>query len=407
VLFRSLYKTFRVASPNVTYTDDHIVSQYLYDGIPKVHVKGDTIVVEPTQKKYTFQTERNVGKVGVLLIGLGGNNGTTVAGTLIANKLGIEWKKRSTTYKANYFGSLTQASTVRIGSNEGQDIFVPFNSLLPMVHPNDLVLGGWDINSCNLAQAMKRADVFDHDLQVQLEPHMAKITPMPSVYEPDFIAANQEARANNVIQGNKSQCLKHLRNDISTFKQSNGLKRVIILWTANTERFADITPGVNDTADNLLKSIELNHPEISPSTLFAVASILEGCVFINGSPQNTFVPGCVELAERLNVHIAGDDFKSGQTKIKSVLVDFLVGAGIKPLAITSYNHLGNNDGKNLSAPKQFRSKKSQNQMSLMTWLSRIKFCMGQMNIRIILLLLSMFLLLEIVRGLLMSMLVRF
>jgi len=56
------------------------------------------------------------------------------------------------------------------------------------------------------------------------------------------------------------------------------------------------------------------------------------------------------------VLIAGDDFKSGQTKIKSVLVDFLVGAGIKPTAIVSYNHLGNNDGMNLSAPQTFRSK---------------------------------------------------
>lgn len=54
--------------------------------------------------------------------------------------------------------------------------------------------------------------------------------------------------------------------------------------------------------------------------------------------------------------IGGDDFKSGQTKFKSVLVDFLVSAGIKPCSIVSYNHLGNNDGYNLSAPKQFRSK---------------------------------------------------
>lgn len=96
---------------------------------------------------------------------------------------------------------------------------------------------------------------------------------------------------------------------------------------------------------------------------------MEGSTFINGSPQNTFVPGCVQLSEQKGVHIAGDgtfdsfvldflfvDFKSGQTKMKSVLVDFLVNAGIKPVAITSYNHLGNNDGKNLSAPKQFRSK---------------------------------------------------
>jgi len=64
----------------------------------------------------------------------------------------------------------------------------------------------------------------------------------------------------------------------------------------------------------------------------------------------------VELANRYGVFIGGDDFKTGQTKVKSVLVDFLVSAGIKPTAIVSYNHLGNNDGKNLSAPQQFRSK---------------------------------------------------
>lgn len=62
------------------------------------------------------------------------------------------------------------------------------------------------------------------------------------------------------------------------------------------------------------------------------------------------------MAEHYGVFIAGDDFKSGQTKLKSVLVDFLVGAGIKPVSIASYNHLGNNDGQNLSAPQQFRSK---------------------------------------------------
>merc|ERR1712211_157254 len=92
------------------------------------------------------------------------------------------------------------------------------------------------------------------------------------------------------------------------------------------------------------------------STLFCVASLLEDSAYINGSPQNTFVPGVVELAMQRNVFIGGDDFKSGQTKMKSVLVDFLVGAGIKPESIVSYNHLGNNDGKNLSAPACFRSK---------------------------------------------------
>lgn len=134
------------------------------------------------------------------------------------------------------------------------------------------------------------------------------------------------------------------------------MDQVIVLWTANTERYADIVANVNDTADNLIQSIKSGHQEIAPSTVFAVASILEGAPFINGSPQNTFVPGVIALAEEKGAYIGGDDFKSGQTKMKSVLVDFLISAGIKLTSIASYNHLGNNDGKNLSSHKQFRSK---------------------------------------------------
>merc|ERR1719410_2525879 len=105
-----------------------------------------------------------------------------------------------------------------------------------------------------------------------------------------------------------------------------------------------------------MKGIKEGHAEISQSTVFAVASILEGCSYINGSPQNTLVPGVIEMAAKQGVFVGGDDFKSGQTKIKSVLMDFLVGAGPKPESIVSYNHLGNNDGRNLSEAKQFRSK---------------------------------------------------
>ena len=134
------------------------------------------------------------------------------------------------------------------------------------------------------------------------------------------------------------------------------MDKVIVLWTANTERYADIVSGVNDTAGNLLQAIKAGHEEISPSTIFSVACILEGTPFINGSPQNTFVPAVIELAEQHQAFIGGDDFKSGQTKMKSALVDFLINAGIKLTSIASYNHLGNNDGKNLSSQRQFRSK---------------------------------------------------
>ena len=131
---------------------------------------------------------------------------------------------------------------------------------------------------------------------------------------------------------------------------------MIVQWTANTERYADIIEGVNDTEANLLKAIESGHEEIAPSTVFAVACILENAPFINGSPQNTFVPGAIELAEKHGAFIGGDDFKSGQTKMKSALVDFMINAGLKLTSIASYNHLGNNDGMNLSSQRQFRSK---------------------------------------------------
>jgi myo-inositol-1-phosphate synthase len=177
------------------------------------------------------------------------------------------------------------------------------------------------------------------------------------VTDPDFIAANQADRADNLMLGDdKASHLAQIRSDISNFKQTHDLDNLIVLWTANTERYAEIIPGVNDTAENLLKAVESSHGEVSPSTVFAMASILEGVPFLNGSPQNTFVPGCIELAEQHQSFIGGDDFKSGQTKVKSVLAEFLVNAGIKPLSISSYNHLGNNDGKNLSSQRQFRSK---------------------------------------------------
>ncbi|CAI5732551.1 unnamed protein product [Hyaloperonospora brassicae] len=343
---------FTVNSKNVEYTDDEITSHYSYT---TTRVEGN--VATPLDVKYTLKTQRRVPRLGVMIVGLGGNNGSTLVASVLANKHHLTWTTKEGVQEPNYFGSITQASTVRLGSNaQGEGVYIPFHNLLPMVAPNDLVLGGWDISSLNLADAMKRAQVLDFDLQRQLVPYLESMSPLPSIYYPDFIAANQADRADNVLPGSKQDHLDAVRRHIRDFKQSNNLDKVIVLWSANTERFSDIIDGVNDTSAHLLSAIQANEAEVSPSTIFAVASILEGCSYINGSPQNTFVPGVLDLAEEKKVFIGGDDFKSGQTKIKSVLVDFLVSAGIKPTSIVSYNHLGNNDGKNLSAPQQFRSK---------------------------------------------------
>ena len=347
----------KVTSPLVTYTNDFIESKYQYKTTNVSVDENSNVIAEPKVQNLTFKTQTKVPKLGVMIVGLGGNNGSTFMAGILANKLGLTWETKEGVQYPNYFGSITQASTVRLGSDcNGNDFYVPMSSLLPMVHPNDLVVGGWDISNVNMGDAMKRAQVLDVSLQQQLYPLMKDITPLPSIYYPDFIAANQCDRANNLLYGTKAEQLDSIRNQIRTFKEQNGLDKVVVLWSANTERFSDIVPGLNDTAENILSSVDRNVSEISPSTIFAIASILEGCTYINGSPQNTFVPGVIDLAIKHQVFIGGDDFKSGQTKIKSVLVDFLVSAGIKPTSIVSYNHLGNNDGKNLSAPEQFRSK---------------------------------------------------
>ena len=350
---------FSVQSPNVKYTDADITSKYTYR-TTEVTMADGKYTATPKETLYDFKTERKVGKTGVMLVGLGGNNGTTVTAGIMANRQKLTWETREGPRAANYYGSVIMGSTVKLGSDAktGQEVNVPLHNLMPMVHPNDLVIGGWDISSMDLAAAMDRAQVLEPTLKGLVRKQMAAIKPLPSIYYPDFIAANQEDRADNVIEGSKASMehVEHLRKDIRDFKTKNELDKVIVLWTANTERYADIVPGVNDTADNLMNSIKTGHEEISPSTVFAVACILENTPFINGSPQNTFVPGAIQLAEKHNAFIGGDDFKSGQTKMKSALVDFLINAGIKLTSIASYNHLGNNDGKNLSSQKQFRSK---------------------------------------------------
>ncbi|CCM03005.1 uncharacterized protein FIBRA_05120 [Fibroporia radiculosa] len=348
-----------VQSDLTSYSDEFITSKFTNRGAD-VSVTNGQYLITPTLEQYEFQTVRKVSKTGLMMVGWGGNNGSTLSATILANHHNISWHTKAGIQQPNYIGSVLRASTVRLGtdSSTGKDIYVPISDVLPMVHPNDLVLGGWDISGASMDEAMKRAEVLDWDLQRQVAPHMAALgQPLPSIYYPDFIAANQEARADNVIPGTDKQAhLEHIRADIRRFKQQHGLDRIVVFWTANTERYSDIIPGVNDTADNLLKSIKTSHSEVSPSTVFAVAAILEGEPFVNGAPQNTFVPGVIELAEREKSFIGGDDLKSGQTKLKSVFAEFLVNAGIKPLSIASYNHLGNNDGHNLSAEPQFKSK---------------------------------------------------
>jgi myo-inositol-1-phosphate synthase len=151
-------ESFEVDAPNVVYSDQFIESTYEYQ-TTKVEKRGNKAVVRPVTHTYKFRTERNVPKLGMMLVGLGGNNGSTITAGIIANKLGLKWNTKDGVRESNFFGSLTQASTVRIGNIDGEEVNAPFSALLPTVKPEDIVIGGWDISKMNLADAMGRAKV--------------------------------------------------------------------------------------------------------------------------------------------------------------------------------------------------------------------------------------------------------
>ena len=145
---------FTVNSPNVVYTDNLINSKYTYRTTSVTQTAEGKYVATPKETVYDFKVERHVPKTGMMLVGWGGNNGTTVTAGIIANRRGLVWDTREGPRAANYYGSVVMSSTMKLGTNAktAKDVNIPFHDVLPMVHPNDLVIGGWDISKMNLAQ---------------------------------------------------------------------------------------------------------------------------------------------------------------------------------------------------------------------------------------------------------------
>lgn len=267
-----------VESPNIRYTQGYIESDYEYQNVRCFPNTNGTIQATPVTSLLTLRTDRKVPKMGLMLAGWGGNNGSTVTAAILANKMGLEWETKEGKVKANYFGSLTQSATFNVGiDEEGRDVYCPMSDLVPMVNPNDIILDGWDISNLNLADAMKRGAVLDVNLQKLLYPHMKNMVPRKAIFDGDFVAANQAERANNILLSkNKLELIQQIERDIQDFKKTNNLDTVVVLWTANTERFTDVREGVHDTWANLEAALKQNESEIAPSTLYAIASINQG-----------------------------------------------------------------------------------------------------------------------------------
>ena len=334
-----------VHSETVTYTQDEIISEYNY-----LDSKVSGNVVSEVSKALTFKTSKKVPKTGILVVGWGGNNGSTLTGALLAHKHNLSWETSQGHKHPDYLGSICFSTSLKIGVNQDMHpVYCGLKDLVPMLDPKHLEIGGWDISRANLAQAVARSKVLSWEIQEKLTHHLSELEPLPSPYFPEWMPNPLPERADNLLQGTKQEILEEIRRNIRDFKTSKELEKVIVVWSANTEKNSSNYSNVNDTAQALLNAISQNRQEISVSNIFGVASVLENCIYINGSPHN--IPkGLYELAETNGVPLIGDDFKSGQTKIASVMVDFLINSGLRLMSLVSYNGLGNNDTHSLSQP---------------------------------------------------------
>lgn len=305
----------------------------------------------------TISTEKAVPRLGVMLVGLSGNNGSTFVAGVLANRRQLSWQTRNGEQKANFYGSFTQSATTHCGfrfdekTGQLKDVHKPIKELLPMANPVDFEVSGWDISGRNLYEAAKLAHVLEPSLVEQLREDMEQIRPLPAALNPKYIATNQSDRADNVMTGTNRELIEKIKEHIREMKARTG--KVVVLWTANTEMF--LLPQIN-ALDDLETLIETNQ-DLPASVLYCIAAIEEQVLYLNGSPQNTFHPAVIEYAGQNGSLLAGSDYKSGQTRFKTIMSDFLIGSGLRLASCVSYNHLGNNDGKNLQEDKCFQSKK--------------------------------------------------
>jgi myo-inositol-1-phosphate synthase len=261
--------------PDLTTIDEELIAPYDY-ATSEVHTNPNgTVIIIPKVKKFQFKTNLKVPRTGVLIVGLGGNNGTTLTAGVIANRKNLVWQTLLGSVIANYIGSLSQCATTYLDQDQdGKTVVAPLNALLPLVNPNDLIIGGWDISSADLLVSTRRTHIMEPDLIRQIAEDLAQIKPLPAVFDLSFVAPNQKDRADNLIPGNKWEQLETVRAQIREFRTTNKLDQLLVLWSANTERYCVIKEGVHSTPDELLAAIKNNDPEISPPTIYCVASLL-------------------------------------------------------------------------------------------------------------------------------------
>jgi myo-inositol-1-phosphate synthase len=314
----------------------------------------DTSSGVPPSSWNSFPTYPINRRVGVMIVGLGGNNGSTMVASLLAYKNSVSWETKDGTETLKFYGSQSQYGAMTSIQEAG--VNVPMKSYLKNVvcQPENIVVGGWDICGDTLYQCCVKNKVIPYDLRERLRESLESITPLKGIFDPGYYASNQALKANHVeaLKKNRDR-IEYVKECIAQFRKEHSLGKVVVLWSASTESAFVEEGEYHKTVHSLVDSEQ----SLPPSWIYALGALEGGDIFLNGSPQNTLDPRIIDSARANGGYVAGNDFKTGQTRLKSVLVDYLTLSGLRPTSIASYNHLGNNDGLNLSERPQFLSKK--------------------------------------------------
>jgi len=282
------------------------------------------------------------GKLGVLLPGVG-----AVATTFMA---GVELVR---TKKALPVGSLTQMATIRLGKRtEGRSPKI--KDFVKLARLEDMVFGGWDIFPDSSYEAAAKAGVLDAKHLALVKTFLSKIKPMSAAFYHEYV---KMLNGKNVKKGKtKYDIALQVKDDIARFKKKHGCSRLVMLWCGSTEVFMK-QHEVHATPESFEAAMKENHPAIAPSMLYAWAAITSGIAYGNGAPNLTVdVAALRQLAQEHNVPIAGKDFKTGQTLLKTVLAPAFKARMLGLNGWFSTNILGNRDGEVLEDPGSFKTK---------------------------------------------------
>ncbi len=290
----------------------------------------------------SVQIQPAEGRLGVLLPGLG-----AVATTFIAGVYAMR-KKLS-----EPIGSLTQTGTVRLGKRtEGRSPRI--RDFVPLASMDDLVFGGWDIFPEDTYQAALKAGVLDARLLALVRDEMEAIRPWPAVFDSKYVKnLHGEHRKKGA---NGMELAEQLMDDIRRFQKENALSRLVMVWCASTEIF--LKPGeVHQTIQSFEKGLRENDPDIAPSMIYAYAALKCHVPFANGAPNlSADIPALFELAREMKIPVAGKDFKTGQTLMKTILAPGFKARLLGVNGWFSTNILGNRDGEVLDDPDSFKTK---------------------------------------------------